>query len=56
MRRDTPEESRETDYSSVGGQKRKRVPVDDWTVKNPFSNSCSLHRLPVIGDKVRNKG
>ena len=56
MKGDPPEESQATEYSSVGGQKRKGVSVDNWTVKNPFSNSCSLHRLPVIGDKVRNKG
>ena len=56
MRGDPPEESQATDHSSVGGQKRKRDPSNHWSVRNPLSHSCSLHRLPVIGDKIRNKG
>ena len=56
MRGDPPEESQATDNSSIGGQKRKRDPSNHWSVRNPLSHSCSLHRLPVIGDKIRNKG
>ena len=55
MKGDPPEESQATEHSSAGGQGRKRVPIDNWTLKNPLSNSCSLHRLPVIGDKVGRK-
>ena len=56
MRGDPPEESRETDHSAVGGQKRTRDSSNHWSVRHPVSHSCSLHRLPVIGDKIRNKG
>ena len=56
MRGDPPEVSRATENSSVGGPNRKRDASKHWSFRNPFSHSCSLHRLPVIGDKIRNKG
>ena len=56
MRGDTPEVYRATENSSVGGPNRKRDASKHWSFRNPFSHSCSLHRLPVIGYKIRNKG
>ena len=55
MKGDPPEEPQETECSSAGGAKRKGDLLDHWSLRKPSSYSCSLHRLPVIGDKIKRK-